>query len=298
MASRIGGFKTAEDAARYHAAYDAMVANHWPGDRSEMDFPSRFGSTHVRSTGSGDGVPLVMIHPTQGSSAGWYPLVGPLGEGRSVYTPDTIGTVGRSHQTQPIESVGDLALWLDETLDHLELDRVHLFGYSEGGWIAGSHAALTQRSERLKTLTLVEPAGAITAVPKGTIAQMVYRGARTLVARDRRKAFRDFNRWMNGNVELSDEEIDLFLLAFGKFTQRLPTPTGLSDSELRSIGVPTLLILAEETRLYDPDDAAERARRLVHDIEIEIVPDAGHGVLFQYPDRMVYRITSFLRAHD
>ena len=74
------------------------------------------------------------------------PLVSALAEQPPVFTPDTIGTPGRSVQKAMIRSAADLAVWLDDVLDQLGLNDVHLVGYSEGGWIAGVHAALTAMS--------------------------------------------------------------------------------------------------------------------------------------------------------
>ena len=137
------------------------------------------------------------------------PLVAPLCERHPVFTPDTIGDGGpqRPDRTDPVTRRP--RPWLDEVLDALDLDAVHLVGYSEGGWIAGLHAALTDRPDRLSTLTLIEPGGAIERVPRRFIANLVFRGARTLLARDKHQAIRDFNRWMNGDVELTDDQIEL-----------------------------------------------------------------------------------------
>jgi pimeloyl-ACP methyl ester carboxylesterase len=296
MADRIGGFRTLEAAAHYYERYDDMVARLWPVAHDELDIPTRFGTTHVRRSGPAHGTPLVLIHPTTGSSAGWYPLIAALAERRPVYTPDTIGTVGRSVQTAPIRSPRDLVAWVDDVLDGLGLDAIHLLGYSEGGWIVALHAALADRPERLTTLTLIEPGGAIERVPRRLVASMIVRGARTLLARDKHRAFRAFNQWMNGDVEISDDEIELFLLAFRTFRQKLPAPGVLSDDELRRITVPTLLLLAADTRLYDPEKVAARAHRLLPDVCVEIIPDAGHGVLFQYPDQLTARILQFIEA--
>lgn len=296
MADRIGGFRTPEAAARYYERYDDMVARLWPVAHEELEVATRFGATHVRRSGPAHGTPLVLLHPTTGSSAGWYPLIAALSERRPVYTPDTVGTVGRSVQTAPVGTPADLVAWVDDVLDGLSLDAIHLLGYSEGGWIAALHAALADRPERLTTLTLIEPGGAIERIPRRLIANMVLRGARTLLARDKHRAFREFNKWMNGDVELSDDEIELFLLAFRTFRQKLPIPGVLSDDELRRIAVPTLLLLAADTRLYDPEKVAARAHRLLPDVRVEIIPDAGHGVLFQYPDQLTARIVQFIDA--
>ena len=94
MADRTSGFRTPEAEARYHEFYDDYVARNWPVPHQELDVPTRFGRTRVRRSGSGGGTPLVLLHTNSGSSLGWNRMVGPLAEGRAVYTPDTIGTIG------------------------------------------------------------------------------------------------------------------------------------------------------------------------------------------------------------
>lgn len=296
MAGRMGGFKTTEDQVRYYEIYDRFVDKHWPVDRVELDVETQFGPTHVRKSGTGGGDPLVLIHPTTGSSLGWHSIIEPLANRHTAYTPDTIGTIGRSVQTAPIESPDDLVRWLDQMLDRLDLDRIHLLGYSEGGWIAGLHAAITDRPERLASLTLIEPGGAIEQVPGRTLAAMIYRAGRTLTARDKTQAIRDFNRWMNGDLELTDDEIELVLPAFSTFQQRLPKPKRLADDQLSRITTPTLLLLAANSRITDPAQVADRASRLLANVEIETTPNAGHGLPFQYPDKVTKRVLTFIES--
>jgi pimeloyl-ACP methyl ester carboxylesterase len=298
MADQLSTFRTPEAAARYLEVYDDLVARTWPEPRAELDVPTRFGTTRVRRTGPEDGTPLVLIHPTSGSSLGWRSLIAPLAERHAVYTPDTIGTIGRSVQTAPVRSAGDLVTWLDDVVGHLGLDPFHLGGYSEGGWIAGTYAALTGAPERLATLTLIEPAGAITQIPRHVLASLIARAARTLVARDKEQAIRRFNRWMNGDIELADDEVELVLMAFSSFRQKLPTPEQLPDDQLRRIRTPTLLLLGADSRICDPDKVAERARTLLPDVTVEITPDAGHGLALQHPDQITRRILAFVADHD
>jgi pimeloyl-ACP methyl ester carboxylesterase len=296
VAGGLSEFRSPEDAARYQEMYDDFVARSWPVPHEELDVLTRFGTTRVRRSGAATGPPLVMIHPTTGSSAGWSPVIAPLCARHTVYTPDTIGTAGRSIQRAAVRSVHDLVTWLDEVLDGLGLDAVHMLGYSEGGWIAGTHAALSGRPDRLTTLTLVEPGGAIERVSSTFVAQLVGRGARALIARDKRRAVRRFSQWMNGDAELTDEQIDLLLLAMRTFRQRLPVPGRLTDEELRRITTPTLVLLAADTKLYDPEVVAGRARQLLEQATVEIVPNAGHGVMFQAAELVTTRILEFIDA--
>ena len=289
-------WRSPESRARYLALYDRTVERRWPVAKDEIDVATTFGTTRVRRSGDAGGLPIVMLHPTTGSSAGWYPVVAAMSADRTVFTPDTIGAAGRSEQTAPITTGAQLAGWLDEVLDELGLDQVHLFGYSEGGWIAGLYAGLTERRSRVASLVLVEPAGLLTPIPRRFLAALVPRGMRILVSRDKPAALRRFNRWMNGDVELTDEQIELILAAMGSFRQHLPTPSPLADDTLAGITAPTLLLMGSATKLLHPTTAGERAHRLLRHVEVDIVPDAGHGVLFQHPDRTTGRILEFLDA--
>jgi pimeloyl-ACP methyl ester carboxylesterase len=298
MADRIGGFKTDAMRADYEAVYEGIRTRHWPVPHEDIDLETAYGTTRVRRSDGGDGTPLLMIHPTTGSSLGWYPIVGPLTEDRDVYTPDTIGTCGMSVQRAPITSVDDLVTWLDDVLDQLELEHVHLLGYSEGGWIAGSHAALSTRRDRLTSVTLVEPGGAIERIPTLFLIQMIGRAMRAMASRDRTAALARFSTWLNGDVELTDAAVELLEVSMGTYRQRLPRPGRLDDDQLLRITSPTLLMMAEDTKLYDPAAVADRARALIPDLTVDITPNAGHGLLFQYPNELTGRINSFLARHD
>ena len=92
--------------------------------------------------------------------------------------------------------------------------------------------------------------------------------------------------------------MELLEVSMGSYRQRLPRPGRLEDEELRGIAAPTLLMMAEQTKLYDPAKATERARSLIPDVRVDITPDAGHGLLFQYPEILTGRINDFLAEHD
>ena len=66
--------------------------------------------------------------------------------------------------------------------------------------------------------------------------------------------------------------------------QRPLIPEVLADDELRSIAVPTLLLVGEKEVVYDPSNAVERAVRLIPGIEVEFIPGAGHAAPLDQPD--------------
>ena len=155
----VGRFKNAKAEERFLAAYDAFRDQNWPVPFTDLDVPTRFGSTHVRRSGAPEGSPIVLLHPNSGTSMSWYRLVAPLARRHAVYALDTIGTAGRSVQSKPVHNAADLATWLDDALTELALDGVNLVGYSEGGWLAA--LAMVHAPARLASVTLIEPGGAI-----------------------------------------------------------------------------------------------------------------------------------------
>jgi hypothetical protein len=50
------------------------------------------------------------------------------------------------------------------------------------------------------------------------------------------------------------------------------------NEELRGVRTPTLLLVGQQEALYDPVAAAERAQRLMPDIQTQLIPQAGHDL--------------------
>jgi pimeloyl-ACP methyl ester carboxylesterase len=299
MAERIGGPRKPGDEARLFSAYDAFVGACWPLAREEMDVSTSFGMTHVRRSGPDRGVPLVLIHPNSGSSVAWYRIVDRLAVGHPVYAIDTVGTAGRSVQTRPIGSEEDLAMWLDEVLDGLDLVSIHLVGFSEGGWIAGMFAAKTKAPARLRSLILLEPGGALHKIPRWTLAKLIVWGASIFAwpfGRERR--VRALSAWLSPGVELTDAEVEFVLTVFSTYRQHLPAPKALTDEELRAVTTPALVLLGADTVICDPVAVADRARQLLPSVKVEIVDGAGHGLPFQMPELVGARVLRFIDGHE
>lgn len=301
MTGKLATFRRPDDAEAFNRLYDRMLDSWWPAiEREEIDVPGRFGTTRVRRTGSASGTPIVLIHPTQGGSVSLGPLVGPLAEHHCVYTPDVIGTPGMSVQTSPMQPPGDWAIWLDDTLDALGLDRVHLAGYSEGGYLAILNASITARPERLATLTLLEPGGALSTMRTSTFVALLAKMVPLMITRNaakRKERLREFGQWFNGEGYVTpDEALELLPLTM-TFRQTTGLPKKLSDDRLRRIIAPTHLMLGESSRLFDTRTVADRARKLLPDVTIDIRP-GGHGFGYVRPEEEMARVLAFISDRE
>jgi len=74
-------------------------------------------------------------------------------------------------------------------------------------------------------------------------------------------------------------------------------PDPLTDEQLRSIAAPVLLFVAAHSEAFSPTEAARRAETLIPDVEVDVIPDAGHALPLTHTDHVAERMLDFLRRH-
>jgi pimeloyl-ACP methyl ester carboxylesterase len=291
-------FKTSSGEAAFLAAYDAALGQ-WPVPFEELDIPSRFGSTHVIAGGPKDAPPLVLLHGYAATSTMWSPYIVDFTKRFRVYAIDVMGQCGKSVPDEPIRSAADYVEWLSATLDTLHADKVFLVGMSFGATVALTYAmALPQRVQRL---VLLSPGGIILPFSRQFIARgmlMTMFPARAIV--------NWFMRWMsvednpgdNEGRRVGEQVVELMHLGlkhfrFPKETTRAALPV-FSDEQLRSVRVPTFMMIGEREVICDPAKALDRARRLIPDFEGQRVPRASHDMAFTEHGLVAARVLEFL----
>lgn len=281
---------------RYFAACDALYAMGAP-IRSETDVETGFGTTHVYRYGPTDPAaesrtPVVLIHGSGGCSAQWYPNTRALGADRPVYALDTPGDPGRSVQREPMWQPERAAQWLDEALDALGLDRVHLVGSSYGGWLVINQAH--RRPGRLASVTALDPGG----LEKVGLRFFVWIFA-SLFATYAPEALRPrLAAWLEQPVLVVPELRAMIQASVRAFRIRRPAPLPLSDGELGSIRTPFFLIMGKRSLLVHPKRQLERVPRLIPGARAEIVAATGHGPQIDHPDLVNARMLGFMEDVD
>jgi pimeloyl-ACP methyl ester carboxylesterase len=71
--------------------------------------------------------------------------------------------------------------------------------------------------------------------------------------------------------------------------------TVFSDAELRAIRAPTLLLIGDKERLYEPHATLKLALKCMPGLEGAIVPEADHIAAMAQPDDVNERIIRFLQ---
>ncbi|MCX5110957.1 alpha/beta fold hydrolase [Streptomyces sp. NBC_00378] len=281
---------------RYFAACDAVYALGAPA-RSETDVETAFGTTHVYRYGSTDPAaesrtPVVLIHGSGGCSAQWYPNTRALAAERPVYALDTPGDPGRSVHREPMWQPERAAQWMDEALDALGLDRIHLVGSSYGGWLVINQAHL--RPGRLASVTALDPGG----LEKVGLRFFVWIFA-SLFATSAPKALRPrLAAWLEQPVLIVPELRAMIRSGVRAFRIRRPAPLPLSDDQLATIRTPFHLIMGKRSLLVHPKRQLERVPRLIPGARAEIIAATGHGPQIDHPDLINDRMLDFMKDTD
>lgn len=284
---RPSGWKSERGRAKYLAAYQAAMEL-WPVPYTSRYVKTRYGITHVIESGT-SGPPVVLLHAATGFGATqWYPSAEALATSNRVFAVDYIGSAGRGTQSRAMFSREDCADWLTDLFDGLDIHRPVVVGSSQGGWLALNLALLVP--ERVGLLVLLAPAASI--LPFRPWVRAGIRLGPYMPAWTGRGAIESM---VGDRAEINDRLVQLVTLHLRHFRyqRQAPFPSAFADAELRGLRLPVLLLVGEHEVIYDPQKALARVRRLVPDVDAELVSGSGHLINMELPQFTSDRILRF-----
>ena len=265
----------------------------------------------------GEGPPLVLVHGGLGEAGGWVPILTSLARRFHLYVPDRPGHgLSDPFDYRGVDMSELSATFLADILDDCRLRTVPLVGCSMGGFTA--IAFYLRNPDRVSRLILPGmPAGLQRAVPQGIYqAQMMMRLLSTpspgavmrseLAQPAARERMREVQSAIVAHPERVAEEFldcDRFNLlrnhrSFQGYLDGIVTPEGVSptlllDQRWAKLHVPTTFIWGEKDVFASVDKGKAAAAR-VPVSRFELIPDAGHAVWFDQPDRVVASVLESL----
>lgn len=244
------------------------------------------GDVRVAYRRKGSGEPTLYLHGA-GMTRMWLPHLEALSRHVDVIAPEHPG-YGETEMPEWLDGFEDLVIHYDELLDVLELDRVHLVGYSLGGWLAAEFASYYPR--RLKSLTLMVPAGLrIEGKPIPNPVAMMPDEFFDLI----------FNDKANMHQVLPDfESLEEIVHQYGEGATlaRLVWDVQYNlalERRLRRVTCPSLVVRADDDRLIC-NEMHERYAELLPNSRIETIPGTGHALAFEQPEKVGDVIGGFI----
>ncbi|MET9712933.1 alpha/beta fold hydrolase [Nocardiopsis alba] len=263
-------YRTEEAGRRALERYRRELA-HWPVPADHLKVATREGETFVLASGPPGAPALVLLHGAGANAAAWREDVAAWSEHFRVYAVDLIGEPGLSAPARPDPTTEATALWLDDVLDGLGLERILLVGTSLGGWTALDHAI--RRPGRVEALGLLCPAG----IGRERRWSLAGAALSTLFGeRGRRRAVRTMTGLDRPEDRAMLEAVFENFSDFRPRTARLPL---FSDADLRSLAMPVQVIVGERDRMFDSARTLRRVHAHVPHARTLSLPGVGHAVL-------------------
>jgi pyruvate dehydrogenase E2 component (dihydrolipoyllysine-residue acetyltransferase) len=236
-------------------------------------------------------LPILFIHGFGGDQNSWLFNTAELSEHQDVYTLDLPGH-GASSKQVGRGTLVELAQSVTETMDSINVQKVHLIGHSLGAAIAVQ--IVNQSADRVASLTLLAGAGS------GTVVDNQY--IEGFIAANRRKDMKPYLQKLFANPELVNRDMIENVL---KAKRIEGAELCLNTIAHASIFEKTKIVPAENLKKIDKpiqiiwgtkDNIAlvSQANDLTDDFEVHLIEDAGHMIHMEAASKVNELISTFI----
>ncbi len=278
---------------------------------------TRFGRTHMLVCGPEDAPALFLLPGVAGCAPLWRRQFAKFSEHFRVYAVDVIGQPGRSEANTLSLLNDDLVVWLKDVMDELDLEKAHFAGNSVGGWIAMRMGI--EAPERVNKVVMLGPTGLtraklpvkiwfskVMSKKKDADALEDDLTAKSVATPSAKGTFGTFDRQLARLMALCTRHyrVDRSLDVYDEDTGKIHIRKGLKvlgkfflaerKSYLKKFEVPGLLIFGEHEMFFNPNKVADRSVKLMPGLEATVVDNAGHGAIYDQPDKVNDMVVEFL----
>ena len=245
---------------------------------------------YVRTGGAGH--PVVLLHGLMGSGACWTPVARTLERVFDVVMPDARGH-GRSSAPDHGYGYDDHANDVVGLVRGLGLARPVLVGHSMGGMTAAVMAS--REAAAIRALVLVDPTFLSPERQREVRDSDVADQHRRALGLTRSELVAEGRaRHPHRSLEIVELQAEARRQTrMGAFDVLTPPNPAYRDV-VRAIDVPCLLVIGDRSPVVTLEMATE-LRGLNPRLRIAQVPDAGHGLPFEQPERLGELVASFSR---
>ncbi len=244
--NKVGHFTSEKGKEDFQIAYDESMAL-LPKPNDTKNIKTKYGTIrayYFTKEENKHKEPILLLPGRGASTPMWVPNLEGLREKRPVYTIDLLGEPGMSVQTKVIENQKQQAEWLNEVIEGLGLERVHIVGVSIGGWTTMNLARYNP--EHIATASLLDPVFVFAQISIKMILASIPASVPIVPKFLREKML----SYVSGGAEASDDEPIAKLIESGMRNYKLKTPVPdlFSKEDLKNIDIPVLALIAEKVQ--------------------------------------------------
>lgn len=259
-------------------------------DFKDIYVETSFGKTHVVETGNIQGIPLLVFHGGNSTSAYNLLMCRFLVEDFHIYAVDIIGHPGKSAEVCLSHSGYTYGKWASEVIDQLGYDKIACFGGSFGGGVLAKLMCVAP--EKVEKSVLIVPSGIHNAFPISSIKMMIPLMQYYMTKKEKYLIKTSLYMALHENV-LDEDTLDIIRDSFDNVKTKVGMPTNISTKRISKYHSPTLVIASEKDCLFPSRKVLTRAKKIFDHCQTYELKDSGHMHIL--PQNVKDMIINFLK---
>jgi pimeloyl-ACP methyl ester carboxylesterase len=232
-----------------------------------------YGKTHLIETGNLNGIPLLVFHGGNATTASCLCACDFLMKDCHIFAVDTIGHPGKSAETCLSAANYDYGKWASQIIDKLGFKSISLFGGSFGAGIAAK--TLCVSPEKINRAVLYVPAGIKNAPAINSLNMMFPMIMYRITHKD--KWFRKCLLPMAVTGDnISRDIFETAKLSIDYSKVKISMPSNIHEHLIAKCKAPVLVLAAEKDCLFPGFGVIRRAERIIKNCTTYLLKDRGH----------------------
>ena len=283
-------YKSLEGKEKILALYDSQL------ERLEKSWSDKwvttsFGKTHLIETGNLGGIPLLVFHGGNATTA--YNLLACdfLLDDFHIFAVDTIGHPGKSAEVSLSARNYDYGKWVGEVIFAIGYHSIRCFGGSFGAGIIAKTMCVAP--EKMERVVLYVPSGIKNAPAINSMSMMFPMIMYWITHKD---------KWLRKcmlPMAVTEENITSDIYETAKLSinySKVKTgmPSNVSEKDMMKCKASTLVMAGERDCLFPAKGVIPRAKRIIQNVSTYLLEDRGHMSSLTKQEKEM--IIDFLRA--
>lgn len=232
-----------------------------------------FGETHLIETGKLAGIPLLVFHGGNATTA--YNLLACdfLMNDFHIYAVDTIGHPGKSAEVSLSARNYDYGKWAGEVIDALGYESICCFGGSFGAGILAK--TMCAAPEKVKRAVLYVPAGIKNAPAINSMSMMFPMIMYWITHKD---------KWLKKCMlpmavteeNITDDIYETAKLSINYTNVKAGMPSNVVGKDMKNCKAPTLVMAGEKDCLFPAKRVLPRAEQIIENVTTYLLVGRGH----------------------
>lgn len=271
------------------ALYDKQLKR-LKGAYSDKWVSTSLGRTHLIETGNSAGIPLLVFHGGNATTAYNLLFCDFLMEDFHIYAVDTIGHPGKSAEVSLSARNYDYGKWASEVISAIGYESISCFGGSFGAGILAKTMCVSP--EKIKRAVLYVPSG-IKNAPAINSMSMMFPMIMYWITHEDKWLKKCMIPMAVSEENITDDIYETAKLSINHSKVKTGMPSNVSEKDMKKCKAPTLVMAAEKDCLFPAKGVIPRAKRIIENCTTYLVEGRGHMSSLTEEEKQM--ITEFLR---